>query len=634
MTDTLVNTAPATSVAGIPGLPDDVIVDFNVMVRMRDGVHLATDVYRPAGMTGALPVILERTPYDKAGTPRTELSVARPDPMTRPELAVRLARLGYVVIWQDCRGRYASEGHFTKYLSEGEDGFDTLEWIVAQPWCNGKVGMMGLSYDAHTQMAAACLNPPGLVCMAVDSGGFSNAFTCGIRQGGAFELKQATWAYHRAMEGGAALTDPRVKPAVAAESLMDWFRVMPWGKGRSPVRWNPEYEDYLLEQWQRGTFDDFWKKVGIYAAGYYDSFPKVATTFMSSWYDAYVQTTLENYEGLKGDPDRPLKLIMGPWTHGNRSRTVFGDVDFGPAATFDGQVDEDWLTYRIKWFDRWLKGAEADEGAKVHLFVMGTGRGGRTAAGHLNHGGQWITSSDWPVPEAAPLDLYLRPDMGLGAEPATGEGAISYDFDPANPVPTIGGSLTSGEPVFTGGGFNQVEDAAFYGCTRPGMPLSARRDVLSFETDPLAEDTLVAGPVEVELWVTSDAPDTDFTAKLVDVYPPCDDYPRGYALNITDGIFRCRYRNGFDRPEPIGNGEVFRITIRPFATANLFKKGHRVRLDISSSNFPKYDVNPNTGEPEGQSRRRRVAVNTVFVNAERPSRLRLQVLNADLLTQG
>lgn len=607
---------------------DDVILHRNVMIAMRDGVHLATDIYRPAKdgklVETPLPVILERTPYNKAGTPRTELSVKKPTPMSRQDLAIHMVRLGYIAVWQDCRGRYESEGHFTKYLSEGEDGFDTMEWVAAQPWMNGRIGTQGLSYNAHTQMAMACLNPPGLAAMSIDSGGFSNAYTCGIRQGGAFELKQATWAYHRAQEA----TDDRTAAAVADENLHDWFAQMPWTKGRSPVRWNAEYEDYLVEQWQNGTFNDFWKKVGIYAAGYYDTFPKVPTIFMSSWYDAYVTTTLENFSALKGDAERPLSLIMGPWTHGNRSRQVFGDVDFGAEAVFDGQIDEDWLTYREKWFAHYLKDeADPKQAGRVHLFLMGTGTGKKTEAGHLDHGGRWIESTDWPLPEAKPLDLYLHTDMSLQiSAPLAETAAISYDFDPRNPVPTIGGSLTSGEPIFTGGGFNQVESEAFYGCTRPGLPLTARHDVLSFETDILADDTSIAGPVEIELWVTTDALDTDFTAKLVDVYPPSEDYPRGYALNITDGIFRVRYRNGFDKPEPVAEGEVFKITISPFATANMFKKGHRIRLDISSSNFPKYDVNPNTGEPEGTSRRKKTAVNTVFMHKGRTSKLKLQKL--------
>ncbi len=373
-------------------LAEDVVVHRDVMVPMRDGICLATDIYRPASagqvLTKPRPVILERTPYDKTGTPRTEFSLSEPEPKGREELAIRLVREGYCVVWQDCRGRYASEGVFTKYLSEGEDGYDCMVWLAAQGWNNGRVGTMGLSYAAHTQMSMACLTPPGLACMVVDSGGFSNAFTCGIRQGGAFELKQATWAYHRAQESPTAQADPLIRDAIAAEDLHAWFTRMPWGRDRSPVRWDPEYETYLLDQWQHGTFDAFWKKVGIWAAGHYDAIPEVPIVFMSSWYDAYVQTTLENYAGLKDR--RPLALIMGPWTHGNRSRSLFGDVDFGPTAMFDGQVDSDWLAYRLRWFAHWLKREGSDDQTgRVHYFLMGGGSGARTAAGHLDHGGQW-----------------------------------------------------------------------------------------------------------------------------------------------------------------------------------------------------------------------------------------------------
>lgn len=610
---------------------DGIIVHRDVMITMRDGVRLATDIYRPAEggrpVETPLPVIFERTPYDKAGTPRTELSVARPTSYSRPDLACLLVREGYVVIWQDCRGRYASEGVFTKYVNEAEDGYDSMVWIEAQPWNNSRIGTMGLSYDAHVQMAMACLNPPGLACMAVDSGGFSNAFTCGIRQGGALEMKQATWAYNRAMESPLSAAEPDILRAIQAEDLHGWMARTPWTKGRSPVKWDPDYEAYLLDQWQHGTFDDFWKKTGLWAAGYYQTFPKLPIIFMSSWYDAYVQTTLENYAGLRGEAERPLTLIMGPWTHGNRSERVFGDVDFGEAATFDAQVDSDWLTYRLKFFARWLK----DEAApvldgRVHLFVMGGGSGRKTAAGHLDHGGQWIETTDWPVPEAEPLVLHLRADMTLGDTPGA-EQVLSYDYDPRHPVPTIGGSLTSGEPIFSGGGFDQVEAEGIFGCTAPGMPLTARPDVLSFETAPLVEDMVIAGPVTVRLKVSTDAPDTDFTAKLVDVYPPSADYPRGYALNITDGIFRVRYRKGYDAPELVGPDEgAFEITITPFATANRFAKGHRIRLDISSSNFPKYDINPNTGEPEGTSRRSRLAVNSLHLGQADGSRIELMRL--------
>ena len=209
---------------------------------------------------------------------------------------------------------------------------------------------------------------------------------------------------------------------------------------------------------------------------------------------------------------------------------------------------------------------------------------------------------------------------------------LTYDFDPADPVPTIGGQLTSGQPVFEGGGFDQREAERFFGCRRIGLPLSARPDVLAFETAPLPEDVAVVGPIRVTLHVASDAPDTDFTAKLIDVYPPSADYPGGYALILSDGIIRCRYRTSFERPEPIVPGEVFEVTIEAFPTANLFARGHRIRLDVSSSNFPKFDVNPNTGAPEGTGRARAVARNTVYCDASRASHVVLPLVPAGSLT--
>ena len=610
-------------------LAPDVVVMRDVMVVMRDGIRLATDVYLSAEQGRASnevrPVILERTPYDKLGTSRSERSVVHPHPLSRADLAMRMVREGYVMVWQDCRGRHGSEGTFTKYLNEAEDGFDTIAWIAAQPWCDGKVGTMGLSYDAHTQMAAACLAPPALACMALDSGGFSNAFTCGVRQGGAFELKQATWAYKHALESPEAQADPAVAAAIEAEDLLDWFTRLPWGRDRSPIRWAPAYEAYLLEQWRNDTFDAFWQKTGIWAAGHYAAIPKVPVALMSSWYDAYVRTTLENYEALKDD--RPVALIMGPWTHGNRSSRVFGDVDFGPAATFDGQVDEDWLTWRLRWFATALKGAPDTQSGRVHYFVMGGGSGRRTADGHLDHGGAWHEATDWPPPEARPLTLHMHDDMRLRDATPESASEIAWDFDPRDPVPTLGGALTSGEPVFTGGPVDQVEDPAFFGCRTPGLPLKARRDVVSFETEPLEADLIVAGDVTVRLTVSTDAPDTDFTAKLIDVHPPSLDYPRGYAMILTDGIFRVRFRDGHETPRLVDPEEgPFEITITPFATANRFLRGHRLRLDVSSSNFPKFDVNPNTGEAGGRTRRARIAVNRLHLGDSLQNLLEVMVL--------
>jgi len=617
----------------------DVVVARDVMVTMRDGVRLATDVYRPArngsAVDAPLPVLVERTPYGKHLASRSEIDAGMSAPRQRSEVARAFAKAGYVVVIQDCRGRHASEGEFTKYLSEAADGYDTMAWIVGEPWCNGRIGTFGLSYAAHTQMAAACLSPPGLACMVLDSGGFSSAYRCGIRQGGAFELKQATWAYRQAKESRAAQADPAIVAALEAENIRTWFTAMPWSEGRSPVRALPEYEHYLLEQWRHGTFDDYWTQLGLYAAGHYDTLPDIPVMLMSSWYDAYVHTTFDNYAGLRRRASRPVEVIMGPWTHGNRNATAFGDVEFGAAATFDGHVAASWIVHRLAWFDRWLKDAPAPElpAPRVRLFLMGGGSGARTSRGKLVHGGRWIGADDWPLPGTEWRSLYLEPTGALvDGAPTARDASLSYDSDPRDPVPTIGGALTSGEPIFEGGAYDQREDPRFFGCTRPGLPLAARRDVLSFETAPLARDVAVVGPVRVELFVSSSALDTDFTAKLVDVHPPTRDDPAGFAMNITDGIFRCRYRSGWSTPSPIVPGEVFAITIEPFATANLFKAGHRIRLDIASSNFPKYDVNPNTGGPEGFGRTFDVARNAVHMEAAHPSRIVLPVVDSAALT--
>ena len=612
-------------------IADDVVVERDVMVTTRDGIRLATDVYRPAkdgkAIEGKLPAIMERTPYGKAERSRSEIEVDMSAPMKRNDVASFFVRAGYVVIYQDCRGRHNSEGEFSKYISEAADGYDTARWLVEQPWSNGKFGTMGLSYAAHTQAALACLNPPGLSCMIMDSGGFSNAFQCGIRQGGAFELKQATWAYNQGIGEG----DEFARAAMEAEDLHAWFSAMPWREGVSPVRWMPEYESYLLEQWRSGTFDDSWRRVGLYMEGFYKTFPDVPCVLMSSWYDAYVKSTLDNYRGLSG---RKLQLIMGPWLHGNRNTTLAGDTSFGPQAPLGGNVMESWMAFRRNWFDRWLKGKDngVSEQPTVRTFVMGGGSGTRNADGRLDHGGGWIEAADWPLPGTEFRNFHIHENGLLSADKPNADVApFIYDFDPKNPVPTIGGSLTSGQPIFEGGGFDQREGDKFYGSKHPGLPLSARADVLSFETEVLTEDVAVVGPITVELYVSSDALDTDFTAKLVDVYPPSKDYPTGYALNITDGIIRCRYRNSFEKPEPIVAGEVFKVTIEPFATANLFARGHRIRLDISSSNFPKYDVNPNTYAPEGRGRTTQIARNTVFCDAARPSAIRLPIVAGEAM---
>jgi len=594
------------------------------MLTLRDGVRLATDIHLPLG-PGPFPVILERTPYGRGLVRRTEKTVAEPMPLDGAGLAAWFTARGYAVVLQDCRGRHGSEGRFEKYLSDAADGFDTCAWIIAQPWCDGSICTLGLSYGAHTQAAMGSVDAPGLVAQVLDSGGFNNAWKSGIRLHGAFEMKQATWAYREAILSPEAAADPVLRAALEAEDIRAWFTRLPWKPGHSPLRHHPDYEAYLFEQWTHGAFDAFWRQAGIWAEGFYPRYSRAACVHMSSWFDPYVMTATGNYVGLRRAGRGPQRLILGPWTHGNRSDRVFGEVDFGDAAPIDAWAG-DWRSYRLRFFDHVTRGTRDPE-PPVRLFVMGGGSGRRTSAGNLDHGGRWIAAADWPPPGAALSPYYLHGDGRLDpAPPAAGAAPVSYDFDPARPVPTIGGNFSSLELVARNGCFDQVEGKEFFGCTPPYLPLASRADVLVFQTAPLAAPVQVVGPIEVDLWVATDGPDTDFTAKLIDVHPASADYPCGYAMLLADGIARLRYAEDPAAPRLRQPGEVVRLRATFMATANFFLVRHRIRLDISSSNFPKFDVNPNTGEPEGRARRRRIAVNTVFVDAARPSRIMLPIL--------
>lgn len=613
--------------------PDDVHVTRDVMVTMRDGVRLAIDIYRPAiagePTHAPLPVLLERTPYDKRGTNHGDRTRDDPIPKSKPDLAVQFVRGGYVVAIQDCRGRYASEGVFEKYLGEGADGYDTIAWLAAQPWCDGRVATYGLSYGAHVQSAAACLAPPALAAMFLDSGGFSSAYHSGIRQGGAFELKQATWAYKHALLSPETQRDPARLAALEAQDLKAWFKRMPWTEGHSPLSAAPEYEKYLLDQWRTGLFGPYWTQTGVYARGAYDTYADVPMVHMSSWYDPYSVTATENFLGLSGRKRSPVKLILGPWTHGQRSVTHAGDVDFGPEATLDGALAKDYVALRLAWFDAWLK---PDRHAKdplppVKLFVMGGGSGRKTPEGRLDHGGHWRDETAWPPRDARVTDFFLSAAGGLSTAPeVVDEAFLEYVHDPLNPVPTIGGAIASGAPVMEPGAFDQREGPHIFGCLPPYRALRDREDVLVFETPPLETDVEVIGPIRARLFVSSDGVDTDFTVKLIDVHPPSEDYPDGFAMNLTHGILRARYRERFDWEAWMTPGEVCFVEIEAFPTANRFLKGHRIRLDISSSNFPHFDVNPNTNEPEGYGFTPRRAKNRVYMDAQRPSRLLLPIV--------
>ncbi|MCX4555075.1 CocE/NonD family hydrolase [Streptomyces phaeochromogenes] len=615
-------------------LQDGALWRRSLRVPMRDGVHLAADLYSasPEPAATALPVLLERTPYGRR-TQRGSDQDRSDAPVPQPEdIARHFTEARYHVVRQDCRGRGDSEGTFVKYLGEGPDGADTIAWIRNQPWCDGRVVMTGVSYSAHVQAAAAAEGTQGLAAMFQDSGGFSCAYDAGMRMGGAFELKQVTWALRHALQSPEAAADPVLREALLRVDVPGWFGAMPWRPGCTPLRHLSAYEDFLLEQWRQDTFGDFYRNPALYGRGFYGRFPDAPSLHMGSWYDPYVRSTIENFTALGELKSAPSYLVMGPWTHGHRCETHAGEVDFGPRATLDGNLAPSYLEFRRRWFDRAL--GREDEGSPesgdlpaVQYFLMGGGDGRRDAAGRMRHGGTWRTDTQWPPTSTAPVALYLTTDGALTLDPPiTAAASVTYDFDPHHPVPTMGGQVTSGEPVMTGGAYDQnAPDARVYGAREPYLPLDSRPDVISLTTPPLQRDVVLAGPVSARLHISTTAPDTDFTIKLIDVHPPNPDYPHGFAMNLTDGIVRCRFHRSYEKPELLTPGEVYEIEVTAPDTANRFAAGHRIRLDISSSNFPRFDVNTNTGEPEAAARRTAVAANTVHMDAEHPSHVRVWV---------
>jgi len=600
----------------------------DVMIAMRDGVKLAADIYRPLGRTGPFPVLLERTPYGKSETNQADRSAAAPQPKSKPAVAAMFARAGYAYVIQDCRGRFKSEGVFTKYLNEGPDGVDTMAWLRDQNWCDGAIGTLGLSYSAHTQAAAAAFMPPGLKAMFLDCGGFSSAYHSGLRQGGAFELKQLTWALKHARLSPKTAADPARKAALDAVDMNHWLRVNPWRKGHSPLAAAPEYEDYVLEQWTNERFSDFWRRNGLYAAGDYAKVAKIPAMHISGWYDPYALSATENFCGTAAFDPGAAKLILGPWTHGQRSVTYAGDVDFGPAAVLDGNVASDYAALRLAWFDAHLRHMPMPGHLRspVKIFVMGGGSGRRTHAGRLDHGGRWRKETSWPLSGTLAAPFFLH-DRGLISYISPeGPASVAWVHDPENPVPTIGGAVTSAAPFMEAGAYDQREVESKHLTAVPGRALSERNDVLTFQTEPLTANVEVTGPISATLWVSSSAVDTDVTIKLVDVYPPNEDYPMGYAMNLTHGILRLRFRESFEEPELMVPGEIYEVTIKAFPTSNLFAKGHRIRVDISSSNFPHFDVNANTGAPAGEQSAPIVARNRIHIGPATPSHLLLPVI--------
>ena len=597
------------------------------MVPMRDEVRLATDVYRPGNdgipVGDRFPVLLQRTPYGKEG--RGLVARAR-----------YFVERGYVVVLQDIRGRYESEGSFTKYHDfDAPDGYDTIEWIAALPYSSGDVGMFGTSYGAHTQADAAKMNPPHLKTVLLNQGGISSAWAHKVRNHGAFELaQQLGWAFEQLR----LWPDSLVRATFEVEAVSDWFEAMPLRKGLSPLAAVPDFETYVLDQITHGDDDPadadfrYWTRIGRNWREYYGRTSDIPMLHVAGWYDPYCGSMFDNYVGLSLRKRSPNRLVVGPWTHGANARSYAGDVEFGAAAALPRFATE----FHLLWFDRYLKGAtnEVDDWPPIRLFVMGTGDGHKDPNGRLYHGGYWRDAAQWPLGDATPTPYYFHVDGALSTTPP-GQDALptTYTYDPAHPVPTIGGSFSG---VLKRGAYDQRErpfrslqggsENGFYGSRPPYLPLRTRSDVVVFQTDPLLTPVEVIGPITVTLYAASTAADTDFTVKLVDVYPPSQDYPAGFDMNVTDGIIRARYRNASSRSELMTPGEIYEFTIEPYPTANRFKAGHRIRIDISSSNFPRFDVNPNTGEPLGRHRRQMTADNSIHHEAAYPSHVVLPLV--------
>jgi hypothetical protein len=591
----------------------EVIVEKNIFVPARDAVRLALDLYRPARdgnlINEKFPTLLVRTPYDKSGGASD---------------GEYFASRGYAVAINDTRGRFQSEGKWRMMVDDPADGYDMVEWIARQPWSNGKVGTMGGSYVGGTQHALACLNPPHLTTM-IPSDALSNCGVAGMRHNGAFELRFMNWIFSiGAPNSQAALKDPVVKAALSknAELISQHVWNLPVKKGTTALKFAPEYEDWLIDAMSHGDNDAYWKQPGFSVVDNVKGYADVPVYHVTGWYDSWTRQVTMNYEALSPQKRSLHRLIIGPWTHGGQGNAFAGEIEFPPDAALDFNA------WRLRWFDRWMRGVDngSDKEPPVLLFVMGGGSGKKSSAGKMEHGGRWRAEREWPVARTRFSPYYLHRDGTLSpTKPEAGNSSLLFRFDPAKPVPTIGGNISSAAGLMENGGWDQRCRESVIGCSG-NLPLGERNDILVFQTRPLESDLEVTGPVQVKLWASSSALDTDFTAKLIDVYPPNSDYPSGFELNIGDSIVRARYRDTLEKASLLKPGEIYPFTITLYPTSNVFQTGHRIRLDISSSNFPRFDLNPNTGEPLQRHRRLQIAENTIYLDSSYPSQIVLPVI--------
>ena len=572
---------PGTS--ALSQAPTDVVIEHNVAMKTRDGVTLYADIYRPAG-EDSFPVLLVRTPYDKTGDAGFG----------------RMAALrGFMVVAQDVRGRYTSEGEWYTFKHEIEDGYDTVEWVAALPHSNGKVGMFSGSYVGATQMLAAIGHPPHLagICPVVTASNYHENWTY---QGGAFEQ----W-FNQSWTAGLA-QDTANRELKKATNALVADNVLPLN--RFPVfnlqsadgeKLTHELAPYYLDWLAHPNYDAYWKQWSIE-----ENFGsiQVPALVIAAWYDIFQGGSLRNYLGIRAHGGteaarNQTQLVVAIGGHSGSSRKV-GEVDFGPDAPFD----ENAIT--LDWYDYLFKGKQNQfaNGKPVKIFVMGENK--------------WRDEANWPLERAHETRYYLH--SGGKANSASGDGALATDvakketadsfvYDPANPVPTVGGPLCCDIVHLAPGPRDQSQ-------------VEARPDVLVYSTPPLAEDVEVTGPITLDLFVKSSAVDTDFTGKLVDVGPD------GKAINLTEGILRVVYRDGMSGPKPIEPGKVYEYKIDLWSTSNVFLKGHKIRLEVSSSNFPRFDRNLNNGKSAADSAEFVKATNTILHDTQHPSALVLPLV--------
>ncbi|HYO80859.1 MAG TPA: CocE/NonD family hydrolase [Bryobacteraceae bacterium] len=549
---------------------------------MRDGVKLYGDLYRPA-RAGKFPVIIVRTPY---GVQR--------DAMHEP--MIKFAQHGYAAYIQDVRGRYESEGKWEPFRTEAEDGHDTIEWAAKQPWSNGKVAMQGGSYLGHVQWRAATQTPPSLVTIfpAVAS---TDIYKNWLTHGGAFRLSfNYGWGVvrmpNRIMLPQYWHTEEWAPQELKYETILQHLPLndMDLRSGGQAV---PHYRDWLKHQ----SFDDYWSSIS-------DELlfknVKVPVHTSGGWFDIFLNGTINGFTGMRrsGGTDKARKesrMIIGAWGHGPSQK--FGDVDFGPTA------NRDLFELQLRWYDHYLKGVDngIDREPPVEIFYMGVNK--------------WAHAQDWPLPNTKYTPYHLS--SGGKANSAAGDGLLSpakpkgagtdaYMYDPNEPVPTLGGNNCCGSPTLAG--------------PKDQRAVESRQDVLVYTSEPLKNALAIAGPVRMKLFAATDGRDTDWMVKLVDVYPD------GFAMNIAEGILRARFRDGLDRMELLQPNQVYEFDIDMAGTANVFQPGHRIRVDITSSNFPQFDRNPNTGEDLGVSKQVRKASQVVHHGGTRASHIVLPVV--------